>query len=74
MVAGINPNGASPHITVRDLTMAFGSFVLMRDLSFTVNHGDVFIIMGGSGSGKSTLLRHMIGLKRAGEREYLLWR
>ena len=62
MVAGINPNGASPHITVRDLTMAFGSFVLMRDLSFTVNHGDVFIIMGGSGSGKSTLLRHMIGL------------
>src|SRR5512132_3924449 len=55
-------NGAKPHITVRDLTMAFGSFVLMHDLSFTVNHGDVFIIMGGSGSGKSTLLRHMIGL------------
>jgi phospholipid/cholesterol/gamma-HCH transport system ATP-binding protein len=55
-------NGAKPHITVRDLTMAFGSFVLMHDLNFTVNHGDVFIIMGGSGSGKSTLLRHMIGL------------
>ncbi len=55
-------NGAKPHITVRDLTMAFGSFVLMRDLNFTVNRGDVFIIMGGSGSGKSTLLRHMIGL------------
>jgi phospholipid/cholesterol/gamma-HCH transport system ATP-binding protein len=57
-----NGNGAKPHITVRDLTMAFGSFVLMRDLNFTVNHGDVFIIMGGSGSGKSTLLRHIIGL------------
>src|SRR5215470_3577975 len=55
-------NGAKPHINVRDLTMAFGSFVLMRDLNFAVNHGDVFIIMGGSGSGKSTLLRHMIGL------------
>jgi phospholipid/cholesterol/gamma-HCH transport system ATP-binding protein len=55
-------NGTKPHITVCDLTMAFGSFVLMRDLNFTVNHGDVFIIMGGSGSGKSTLLRHMIGL------------
>ena len=53
---------AKSHITVRDLTMAFGSFVLMRDLNFTVNRGDVFIIMGGSGSGKSTLLRHMIGL------------
>src|SRR5438034_9941542 len=55
-------NGAKPHIVVRDLTMAFGSFVLMRDLNFTINHGDVFIIMGGSGSGKSTLLRHLIGL------------
>jgi phospholipid/cholesterol/gamma-HCH transport system ATP-binding protein len=51
-----------PHITVRHLTMAYGSFVLMRDLDFTINHGDIFIIMGGSGSGKSTLLRHLIGL------------
>ena len=54
-------NGVKPHIIVRDLTMAFGSFVLMRDLNFTINHGDVFIIMGGSGCGKSTLLRHLIG-------------
>jgi len=54
-------NGPKPHIIVRDLTMAFGAFVLMRDLNFTVNHGDVFIIMGGSGCGKSTLLRHLIG-------------
>jgi phospholipid/cholesterol/gamma-HCH transport system ATP-binding protein len=50
------------HITVRNLTMAYGSFVLMRDLTFTVKHGDVFVIMGGSGCGKSTLLRHLIGL------------
>jgi phospholipid/cholesterol/gamma-HCH transport system ATP-binding protein len=55
-------NGANPHITVKDLTMAFGSFVLMRDLNFAINRGDVFIIMGGSGCGKSTLLRHLIGL------------
>jgi len=50
------------HITVRDLTMAFGSFVVMRDLDFEVRRGDVFIIMGGSGCGKSTLLNHLIGL------------
>src|SRR5262245_11301390 len=50
------------HITVRDVTMAYGSFVLMRDLTFTVRHGDVFVIMGASGCGKSTLLRHLIGL------------
>ena len=51
-----------PHIIVRDLTMAFGDFVVMRDLTFTVKRGDVFVIMGGSGCGKSTLLNHLIGL------------
>lgn len=54
---------AAPHITVKDLTMAYGDFVIQRDLSFTINHGDVFIIMGGSGCGKSTLLKHLIGLQ-----------
>jgi phospholipid/cholesterol/gamma-HCH transport system ATP-binding protein len=43
--------------------MAYGSFVLMRDMSFTINRGDIFIIMGGSGCGKSTLMRHLVGLK-----------
>jgi len=51
-----------PHIVVRDLTMAFGNFIVMKDLSFTIGRGDVFVIMGGSGSGKSTLLRHLVGL------------
>ncbi|PLX48573.1 MAG: polyamine ABC transporter ATP-binding protein [Desulfobulbaceae bacterium] len=51
-------------IAVRDLTMAFGSFVVQRDLTFTVNRGDIFVIMGGSGCGKSTLLRHLVGLRR----------
>jgi phospholipid/cholesterol/gamma-HCH transport system ATP-binding protein len=52
-----------PRITVKDLTMAYGSNVIQRDLTFTVNQGDVFIIMGGSGCGKSTLLRHLVGLQ-----------
>jgi len=60
---GENHSSAEPHIIVRDLTMAYGSFVLMRDLNFVVKRGDIFIIMGGSGCGKSTLLRHLIGLK-----------
>jgi phospholipid/cholesterol/gamma-HCH transport system ATP-binding protein len=53
---------AEAPIVVRDLTMAYGSFVIQRDLTFTVGRGDIFIIMGGSGCGKSTLLRHLIGL------------
>ena len=49
-------------ITVRDLTMAYGDLVIMKDLDFAVRRGTVFIIMGGSGTGKSTVLRHLIGL------------
>ena len=52
---------STPRIVVRDLTMAFGSFVVMHDLSFEIRRGSIFFIMGGSGCGKSTLLRHLIG-------------
>jgi phospholipid/cholesterol/gamma-HCH transport system ATP-binding protein len=51
------------HITVKDLIMAYGGYVVMRDLNFTINHDDVFIVMGGSGCGKSTLMKILIGLK-----------
>ncbi len=44
--------------------MAYGPRVIQRDLTFTINRGDVFIIMGGSGCGKSTMLRHLVGLMR----------
>jgi phospholipid/cholesterol/gamma-HCH transport system ATP-binding protein len=54
----------TPHITVKDLTMAYGDFVLMRELSYTVYRGDIFIIMGGSGCGKSTMMSVLIGLKK----------
>ncbi len=51
------------HITIKDLTMAYGDFVIMHDLSFSIKRGDVFIIMGGSGCGKSTMMTILIGLK-----------
>src|SRR5258707_7629648 len=51
-------------IQIQNLTMAYGSYVVMRDINAQVKRGSVFVIMGNSGSGKSTLLRHMIGLQR----------
>jgi phospholipid/cholesterol/gamma-HCH transport system ATP-binding protein len=70
---------ATAHMMIRDLTMAYGSFIIQRDLTFTIRRGDIFIIMGGSGCGKSTLLKHLIGLKAPAKGEVLfdgqsLWR
>lgn len=55
--------GTQSHITVQDLTMVYGDFLIQKNLNFIINRGDIFIIMGGSGCGKSTLLKIMIGLK-----------
>ena len=66
------PSSSSPPaIVVNNLTMAYGERVIQRDLAFTVNRGDIFIIMGGSGCGKSTLLRHLIGLQQPAAGEVL---
>ena len=56
-------------IAVDHLEMAYGEFVIQRDLNFQIHSGEIFIIMGDSGSGKSTLLRHMIGLQRPAKGE-----
>jgi phospholipid/cholesterol/gamma-HCH transport system ATP-binding protein len=58
-------------IEVRHLTMAYGSFVVMRDIQAQIRRAEVFIIMGGSGCGKSTLLKHMIGLKSPAQGDVL---
>jgi phospholipid/cholesterol/gamma-HCH transport system ATP-binding protein len=50
-------------IEIKNLSMAYGPYVVMRNISARVKRGSVFVIMGESGSGKSTLLRTMIGLQ-----------
>jgi phospholipid/cholesterol/gamma-HCH transport system ATP-binding protein len=59
------------HIFVHNLTMAYGSLVIQRELTFGVQRGDIFIIMGGSGCGKSTLLRHLVGLQTPAQGDVL---
>jgi phospholipid/cholesterol/gamma-HCH transport system ATP-binding protein len=50
-------------IEIKHLSMAYGSYVVMRDVNARVKRGSIFVIMGESGSGKSTLLQTMIGLQ-----------
>src|SRR5260370_7922000 len=57
-------NANETKIQIQNLTMAYGSYVVRRDINAEVKRGSVFVVMGNSGSGKSTLLRHMIGLQR----------
>jgi len=53
----------SPYaIEVNNLTVGYGSNILMKDLNFTVNNGEIFVILGGSGCGKSSLLKNIFGL------------
>ena len=51
-------------LEVKDLTMGYDDRIIMQNLSFQIQRGEIFVIMGGSGSGKSTLLKHLIGLKK----------
>ena len=44
-------------LQINHLSKAFGSHEVLKDIDFTVSHGDVISIIGASGSGKSTLLR-----------------
>jgi len=59
----VDVTSTDTHIVVENLTIAYGDFLIQRDLSFTVKRGDIFVIMGGSGCGKSTVLRALTGLK-----------
>ena len=51
-----------PAIEVRDLSIGYGSRVVLENLNFRIESGQIVTILGGSGCGKSTLLKHIIGL------------
>jgi phospholipid/cholesterol/gamma-HCH transport system ATP-binding protein len=50
-------------VAIEGLTKNFGSLEVLKDVSFTVEPGEIFVLMGPSGTGKSVLLRHIVGLE-----------
>jgi phospholipid/cholesterol/gamma-HCH transport system ATP-binding protein len=59
-------------VEVRDLRKSFGPLEVLKGVSFTVNPGELFALMGPSGSGKSVLLKHIIGLMDPDSGEILI--
>jgi phospholipid/cholesterol/gamma-HCH transport system ATP-binding protein len=56
------PEAAPPAIRVQDLECGYHGEILLRNVTFDVQRGEIFFVIGGSGCGKSTLLRHLVGL------------
>lgn len=50
-------------VAIESLSKAFGSLKVLKNVSFTVAPGEIFVLMGPSGSGKSVLLKHIVGLE-----------
>ncbi|MGK4004836.1 ATP-binding cassette domain-containing protein [Sorangium sp. So ce1036] len=49
-------------ISFRNVRKSFGSKEVLKDVSFDVEDGEVFFIIGQSGVGKSVLIKHLVGL------------
>ncbi len=65
-------NHGGVRVQVRGLRKSFGRQEVLKGLTFDVNPGEIFVIMGPSGGGKSVLLKHIIGLEEPDEGEILI--
>jgi phospholipid/cholesterol/gamma-HCH transport system ATP-binding protein len=50
-------------VAIEDLCKNFGTFEVLKHVTFSVEPGEIFVLMGPSGSGKSVLLKHIVGLE-----------
>jgi iron complex transport system ATP-binding protein len=54
----------TPSVDVKNLSYAYEDSRVLADLSFSVGHGDFFVVIGPNGSGKTTLMKLIAGLLR----------
>lgn len=58
-------------LEVQNVEVAYGEFLALKGISFTVNEGELVTIIGANGAGKSTILRAIMGLARCQKGEIL---
>ena len=49
-------------IELEHVDAGYPDAVILKDVSFSVARGEVFVLLGGSGCGKTTIMRHLTGL------------
>ena len=54
--------GGEAMIKLEHVDAGYPGVTILRDVSFEIAPGEIFILLGGSGCGKSTIMKHMIGL------------
>jgi phospholipid/cholesterol/gamma-HCH transport system ATP-binding protein len=59
-------------ISFRRVSKSFGTKAVLQDVSFDIEDGEIFFIIGASGVGKSVLIKHLIGLLRPDAGDILL--
>ena len=64
--------GPAVGVNVEHLSKNFGRLQALRDVSFAVEPGEIFVLMGPSGSGKSVLLKHIVGLEAPSDGRVLI--
>ena len=60
--ASPTPENSTPAIVAENLTLKFGSFTAVKDVSFAIPKGEIFGFLGSNGCGKTTTMKMLTGL------------
>ena len=59
-------------IEIKNVTKKYGNNIALKDVSFTVNDGEIFAFIGHNGAGKTTLIKAIVGIHKFDEGDILI--